>query len=306
MGCTTGDNADRSGLTGAARSEPSTPAQTTQSGQPTSEAPSSSEPAPTTTLAPTTTTTVTAPEGFGLVWHDEFDTDGTPDLSNWTLEHSTFGDGNNELQCYTPAQALVRDGSLTLTGIDQETVCPNGSRRQFTSAMVTSERLRNFTYGWFEIRAKVPAGQGLWPALWLSPEGDPYGPWPRSGEIDIIEIRGSNPRAARVNFHYLGLDDTRKQLPFEVLTQPGRSFADEFHTFGLIWEPNQLTWIVDGIIVHEVNNWQSSVGPSPAPFNGPFFIRMNLAIGGTFVGDPDQSTPWPATMEVDYVRVFQR
>ncbi len=309
------------GCTNGASSSEVLPAQSDDAGAP--EAPTTSAattvPATTTTATtaeptttePTTTTEppivlpeVEAPPGYELVWRDEF-LEPTIDPRNWRIENSTFGDGNNSLHCYTPANTDVRDGLLVLTGRAETTTCPNGDTRQYSSGMVTSEDLARFTQGWFEVRARVPEGRGLWPAIWMSPNDDVYGRWPNSGEIDLMEVRGDEPDVARVNIHYLGPDNIRDQNPRDVRAVPGQGFADEFHTFGLLWEPGRMVFFIDGLQHHAIEGWPSSVGGGDAPFDQPFFFRLNLAIGGDYSGSPDATTPWPADFEIDWVRVFQ-
>ncbi len=252
---------------------------------------------------PTTLPPVEAPEGYELVWRDEFNEAGL-NTSLWTIEHSTFGEGNNELHCYTPGNVSVANDVLAITATDNQTTCPGNKVRDYGSGMVHTRDTVAFRYAWFEVRAKVPAGQGLWPAIWLSPNDDAYGLWPRSGEIDLMELRGQNPAVARVNFHYAGSDGSREQSPLDVRAN-GEGFHETFHTFALRWTDERITWFIDDVEVHSVDDWTSEVGPFPAPFDQRFFLRLNLAVGGNFPGSPDNSTSWPAVMEVDYVRVFQ-
>ncbi len=259
---------------------------------------------PTTSLPTTTLPPVEPPEGYQLVFREEFN-GATLDTRVWNVDNSTFGEGNNELHCYSPENVELGEGSLLLTGTDQQTTCPGDKQREYGSGMITTRDTAAFRYAWFEVRARVPEGQGLWPAIWLSPNEDAYGSWPRSGEIDLMELRGQNPDIARVNYHYADALGDRAQSPVDVVAV-GPAFNEAFHTFGLRWTETDLTWFVDGSEVHSVSGWTSNVGPSPAPFDQRFFLRLNLAIGGNFPGSPDGSTPWPATMEVDYVRVFQQ
>ncbi|MFW2383145.1 MAG: family 16 glycosylhydrolase [Acidimicrobiales bacterium] len=268
-------------------------------------------PEPTTSTSQTSTSTtsttlpvVTPPPGYQLVWRDEF-AGGELDRSKWNVEHSTFGDGGNTLHCYVPDAVEVGGGVLVLTGERRQMTCPNGSTRAFTSGMVTGEGLATFRYGWFEVRARVPEGRGLWPAIWMSPNDDVYGPWPASGEIDLMEVRGDRPRTARVNIHFLDVFDKRVQNPHDTTASPGSGFSEQFHTFGLRWEPHRMVFMIDGLEVHSIENWASSVGPGDAPFDQEFFFRLNLAIGGDYPGSPDDGTPWPARFEIDWVRVFQ-
>ncbi|NNE96273.1 MAG: glycoside hydrolase family 16 protein [Acidimicrobiales bacterium] len=256
------------------------------------------------TVPPETLPEVTAPPGFTLVWRDEFTGDELDD-TKWNIEHSTFGDGGNTLHCYVPEAVSVEGGVLVLTGTDRQETCPNGSTRAFTSGMVHSRGLAAFRTGWFEMRARVPEGRGLWPAIWMSPDNGVYGPWPASGEIDLMELRGDRTHTARVNMHYLDSTGRRAQSPHDVRAAAGSGFSDRFHTFALRWERGRMVFMVDGLEVHRVENWSSSVGLDDAPFDREFFFRLNLAIGGNYPGSPDDSTPWPARFEIDYVRVFE-
>jgi beta-glucanase (GH16 family) len=139
----------------------------------------------------------------------------------------------------------------------------------------------------------------------MSPNDEVYGSWPASGEIDLMEVRGDQPRSVRVNAHYLDSAGQWAQRPQDVRAAPGSSFSEEFHTFGLGWEQNRMVFTVDGLEVHSAQNWSTSVGPGDAPFDQEFFFRLNLAIGGNYPGPPDETTPWPARFEIDWVRVFQ-
>ncbi len=259
---------------------------------------------PSDSMTSTTLPEVSPPPGYELVWRDEFV--GTElDRAKWNVEHSTFGDGGNTLHCYVPDSVAVRGGLLVLTGQQGLRTCPGGSTREYTSGMVTGEGLATFEEGWFEVRARVPDGRGLWPAIWMSPNSNVYGRWPASGEIDLMEVRGDRPGTARVNVHYLDTLGRRAQNPHDVRASPGSSFSDEFHIFGLRWQHHELVFMVDRLEVHTVANWSTSVGPSDAPFDQDFFFRLNLAIGGNYPGSPDETTPWPARFEIDWVRVFQ-
>lgn len=274
-----------------------------------------------------------APAAWSLVWSDEFD-GMQVDPRKWDFElgNGFFvyaenqwvpGWGNRELQYYTrePANVFVRDGLLHIRALKE-------ARDGFgyTSARLATRKrdggeLFNKAYGRFEFRAKLPLGQGLWPALWLLPQDSKYGPWPASGEIDVMEARGQFPTVVNGTAHFdtrfsANAVASRKTYNFPA----GQSIAD-FHVYALEWEPGEMRWLVDGKVFRTENFWWSasqpesakgvqsvglSLNPWPAPFDQPFYILMNLAVGGDYLGNPDKTTRFPAEMLVDYVRVYDR
>lgn len=249
---------------------------------------------------------VPVPAGYELLWHDEFDGDAL-DESIWTRELREPGWTNEELQEYTDSEdnIFIRDGKLILKAIRTE----QDGEPYYTSGKVNSQNKQDFLYGKVVASAKVPAGQGLWPAIWMMPKDESfYGQWPKCGEIDIMEVLGSQTDTAYGTVHY-GEPHAEQQDTF-VLTNG--SYADDFHEFSVEWEPGEIRWYIDGKLYHTVNNWFTAVQgedekPYPAPFDQPFFVQMNLAVGGVWPGDPDETTDFDnAEFEIDYVRVYQK
>ncbi|HYT92697.1 MAG TPA: glycoside hydrolase family 16 protein [Gemmataceae bacterium] len=273
------------------------------------------------------------PAGWKLVWSDEFDgkeidrTKWDFDIGNgfFNYDANTWisGWGNAELQYYTreAENAFVKDGMLHLRAV-KESLHGCG----YTSARLKTRKrdgspLFSQKYGRFEFRAKLPTGKGVWPALWLLPQGDKYGTWAASGEIDVVEAKGQDPAKVLGTLHYGSRwphnTHTSKTYDFP----PGGSIAD-FHVYVLEWEPGKISWSVDGKVYATQTFWWSSskldrgkgAKPSqasdlnawPAPFDQPFYLVMNVAVGGKFVGNPDQTTTFPVEMVVDYVRVYDK
>lgn len=242
---------------------------------------------------------------LNLVWSDEFD--GTQlDPEVWFFEsgdgsqYGIPGWGNNELEWYLPDSAELNNGLLTITARRE-----SQSGKNYTSARINTRDRFAFRYGRIEARIRLPAGQGLWPAFWLLPQDDTYGSWAASGEIDVMEA--VNPAASGGNtvygtLHYGGEwpanDSSGSQ--YQVSTD----ITTEFHDYALEWDENEMRWYVDGVLYAMQNSWYSSSAVFPAPFDQPFYILLNVAVGGNFPGSPTASTVFPVTMEVDYVRVY--
>lgn len=235
-------------------------------------------------------------EGMTLVWSDEFD-ETSINLDNWTYDLGNNGWGNNEWQNYTNSStnSSVADGFLTITARQE------GSG--YTSARLKSQGLQSFQYGRMDIRAKLPEGQGIWPALWMLGENFTSVGWPACGEIDIMELIGHEPSTVHGTAHW-GSNWNVHQYDGASITLPnGEKFSDEFHLFSVVWEENQVTWLMDDQPYYSINNTQ--MNGQPYPFNAPFFFIMNVAVGGNWPGYPDASTQFPQQMVVDCVRVFQ-
>ena len=245
-------------------------------------------------------------EGYNLLWHDEFD--GTElDFNTWSYDPHAPGWTNNELQEYTQStdNVFVKDGNLVLKAI-KKTI---DGRNYYTSGKVKTKDKEDFMYGKVVARAKVPEGQGLWPAIWMMPtEEMKYGQWPKCGEIDIMEVLGSDVKTAYGTVHY-GEPHAEQQ---GVVTLDSGSFADSFHEYSVEWEPGEMRWYIDGNLYLTVNDWfTGETGqdekPYPAPFDQTFYVQLNLAVGGTWPGNPDETTNFDnAEFLIDYVRVYQK
>ena len=236
-------------------------------------------------------------DGMTLVWSDEFD--GTSvNGSNWTYDLGDSGWGNNEWQNYTssPANSSVADGFLTITARQE----PGGG---YTSARMKSVDLQEFQFGRIDVRAKLPQGQGIWPAIWmLGANFDAVG-WPACGEIDIMELVGHQPGTVHGTAHW-GAAWNQHQYTGESISLPaGETFSDAFHVFSVVWQADQITWLMDDQPFFTLTPAQ--MNGQPYPFNAPFFFILNVAVGGNWPGYPDATTSFPQSMVVDCVRVFQ-
>ena len=245
--------------------------------------------------------------GYNLLWSDEFDGD-TLNEENWNRELRDPGWTNNELQEYTDSDdnIFVRDGKLVLKAIKTE----KDGKEYYTSGKVNSQNKRDFMYGKVVVSAKVPEGQGLWPAIWMMPQDEQfYGQWPKCGEIDIMEVLGNQVDTAYGTLHY---GEPHAEQQGTVVLTDGSTFASEFHEYSVEWEPGEFRYYIDGEHYLTINDWFTAVNgedekPYPAPFNQPFFVQMNLAVGGNWPGNPDETTDFDnAEFEIDYVRVYQK
>ena len=244
-----------------------------------------------------------------LVWNDEFEGDQL-DYAKWECEVNAFGGGNNELQIYTddPKNVRVESGCLILEA-HREATGVAGCVREYSSGRIRSKRRGDWTYGFFEARIKLPSGRGLWPAFWMLPSDEVYGRWAASGEIDIMEQVGDRPHEVSAALHYGGVWPHNKFVTTPTRRLQGETFADDFHVFAVAWHFGHIRWFVDGIQVWMVERpvWREhAAGHDPTgPFDEKFHLLLNLAVGGNLPGRPDTSTPFPARMEVDWVRVWQ-
>ena len=240
-----------------------------------------------------------------LVWNDEFD-GKTLDYSKWEAEVNAFGGGNQELQIYTDRKENLRleNGNLVLEA-RKDNHGISGTTREYSSARIRSKHRGDWKYGKFEVRAKLPSGQGVWPAIWMLPTEDLYGTWASSGEIDIMEFKGQEPNIVLGTLHY-GKPWPENKFTSGQLKLPDGNFTDDFHVYAMEWEEGVIRWYVDGKLYQTQKEWTSGGGKYPAPFDQKFHMILNLAIGGNFVGNPDARTPFPRQFLVDYVRVSQR
>lgn len=246
-------------------------------------------------------------EGYTKKWGDEFD--GTElNRNDWNVELHEPGWVNAELQKYVDSEdnIYLEDGKLVIKPIQTKNADGTYS---YTSGRVNTQGKHDFKYGLFEARVKVPEGKGYLPAFWLMPTTENiYGQWPRCGEIDIMEVHGSKTDTAYGTIHY-GNPHKENQSTYVL---EDSSFADEYHTFAVEWEPGKIKWYVDGRLYHETDDWYSATEGQgeityPAPFDQPFYMILNLAVGGSWVGYPDETTDFEnQAYEVDYVRVYQK
>ena len=238
-----------------------------------------------------------------LVWQDEFDGDSL-DFSKWEIEVNAFGGGNHELQIYTDRQENVRvENGLLVIEAHKGTTGISGTDREYSSGRLRTKNRGDWKFGRFEVRAKLPAGQGIWPAIWMLPTEDRYGGWARSGEIDIMEMKGQEPNTVLGTLHYGGAWPDNIYTGDSYKLSEG-TFADDFHTFAVEWQEGKIEWYIDGQLFQTQSEWSTTGGTFPAPFDQEFHLLLNLAVGGDFLGPPDESTAFPSKMLVDYVRVY--
>ncbi len=241
----------------------------------------------------------TAPRaGWKLVWHDEFD-GAALDITKWVRETGGGGWGNNELEFYTDRSenARVESGQLVIEARQE----PFGGR-PYTSARLKTESLGAWKYGRVEARMRIPRGQGLWPAFWMLGDQIAQVGWPACGEIDIMENIGGEPRRVHGTVHGPGYSGAQGVSAAYDLGGPS-AFADAYHVYAVEWEADTIRWYVDSALYATVTPRDL---PGPWVFDHPFFIILNVAVGGGWPGSPDSTTVFPQTLQVDYVRVYQR
>ena len=255
---------------------------------------------------------VAVPGNWSPTWADEFNV-GNGDLSGFSYDLGGGGWGNNESEVYTrnAQNVSVSNGSLHLTAIATGT----GANASYTSARVKTSGLFSQAYGLFEFRAKMPSGQGLWPALWMMPQNSAYGSWPTSGEIDVFESQGQSPTLVQGSLHSgpsWDQNNTQTKTLAQSGTLPVGFSTTDWHTYDLQWDkgsnghPATFKWYVDGSVYYtQQGGWTlpAGAGSSDAPFNQPFYLIMNLAVGGDYAGSPNLA-PGSYDMQVDYVRAY--
>lgn len=229
-----------------------------------------------------------------LVWQDEFNYEGALDETKWTYDLGAGGWGNNELQTYTKdaENVKVEDGVLKITAKS------NGN--SFTSARVNTKGLFAQAYGRFEAKIKIPYGPGIWPAFWMLGSNIDTVGWPKCGEIDLMELRGQQPNIINGSLHgpgYSAGDAITKSFGFA-----NNRFDADFHIFAIEWSKDIIDFYVDDILYQRVT---SKDVKGKWVYNQPFFIVLNVAVGGDYVGFPTAKTPFPQTMHIDYVRVYK-
>ena len=245
-------------------------------------------------------------EGLGeytLVWSDEFDgsAGAAIDPDKWVHDVGGDGWGNEQLEYNTDRTDNVRqsgDGSLEIVALKEDY-----EGNAYTSGRITTEGLFDHTYGRFEARIKLPEGQGLWPAFWMLGADFAEVSWPACGEIDVMELRGEKPYVSLGTVHGPGYSGGEGIGDDYTLAEG--TFADDFHVFAVDFDPEHIVWSVDGVAFQTLTPGDLPEGTGWV-FNKPFFMILNLAVGGVFLEEPDEDTVFPAVMEVDYVRVYER
>jgi len=244
-------------------------------------------------------------EGWNIVWQDEFDKDSL-DLTKWSREIGGHGWGNNELQFYTDSDSnsYVENGNLTL----KAQVVPQGigsskGLRYYSSARLRTYGKGDWKYGRIEVKAKVASGQGIWPAIWMLPTDWLFGGWPSSGEIDIMEHVGYDLGVVHGSVH-------TEAYNHKINTQrsSARKIANvdtEFHVYSIIWDKDKISFFIDDVQYFLFENDQQG-NYKTWPFDQRFHLLINIAVGGDWPGNPDNSTNFPRKMLVDYVRVYEK
>lgn len=238
--------------------------------------------------------------GYNLVWNDEFD--GTSiNSDDWTHEIGTGdgGWGNNELQYYTnsTSNSYLSNGSLIIEAKEQSF---QGS--PYTSARLITKDKQIFQYGRVDIRAILPEGQGIWPALWMLGNNISDIGWPACGEVDIMELVGHEPSTVHGTAHWGPQGQSFSTFAGAGYSISGEKFSEAYHVFSVKWEANSIKWLVDDEEYFSIDNGDVDVN---YPFNDEFFFIFNIAVGGNWPGSPDATTQFPQKMFVDYIRIFQ-
>ncbi|WP_439487964.1 glycoside hydrolase family 16 protein [Algoriphagus sp.] len=242
-------------------------------------------------------------EGYELAWNDEFEEgtlspdwvfelgDGCPNLCGW---------GNNELQYYRRENTELKDGYLVITAKEESV-----GGKNYTSSRLKTQGKQVFQFGRIDIRAALPKGQGIWPALWMLGENIPEVNWPACGEIDIMEMIGGDASGRDDTIHGTLHWDNSGNYAYHGGSKSlsaGTKFSDNFHVYSIIWDENKITWLLDNEVFHEMD-----ISPTAMDeFRKPFFLLINLAVGGNWPGNPDNTTVFPQQLAVDYVRVFEK
>jgi len=244
-----------------------------------------------------------------LTWSDEFNSpDGSaPDAKKWTYDLGGNGWGNRELESYTnrPQNAQIQNGNLVITAIKETYTGTDGITQPYTSARLKTQGIFAQSYGRFEARIKIPKGQGIWPAFWLLGEDVNKVDWPKCGEIDIMENIGREPGINHGSLHGSSTVAPTSDLTGTTILPIGQSLSDDFHLYAIEWEPSLVRFYLDD---HNYATLTQSQWPAGGQwvFDHPFFIILNVAVGGNWPGSPDDTTQLPQQMLVDYVRVYAK
>lgn len=234
-----------------------------------------------------------------LVWSDEFDYEGFPNQNKWTYDIGGHGWGNNELQYYTekdPDNVKVENGHLIITARKE-----NYKENTYTSCKLTTKGKEEWQYGRIEVRAKLPSGKGSWPAIWMLPNVEELD-WPHDGEIDIMEHVGFDPGRIHGTVHTEAYNHTKgTQKGMQILVEDAQQ---EFHEYAIEWTSEKIDWFLDDQKYHTFEN--EHTGNATWPFDKPFYLILNLAVGGNWGGAQGvDENIWPQSMEIDYVRVYK-
>ncbi len=243
-------------------------------------------------------TTPESHQGYRLAWKEEFD--GNALSNDWKYEIGTGngGWGNNELQYYRSENTSVENGMLIITAKKE-----NFSGQEYTSSRIITQGKRNFKYGRIDIRAVMPEGQGLWPALWMLGESISTVGWPRCGEIDIMEMIGGQPTNDRTAYGTVHWDNNGSYASFgKNYIKPSGKLSESFHVYSIIWDEKTIKWYFDDILYNTIDTTPAAL----SEFQESFFFIVNVAVGGKWPGSPNESTKFPQRMAVDYIRIFQR
>jgi beta-glucanase (GH16 family) len=240
-----------------------------------------------------------------LTWSEEFSgpNGSAPDPAKWVFVTGGKGFGNNELETYTsrPVNVHQQDGHLVITAQKEDLTGPDGVPRSYTSGRIDTKGLFSQAYGRFEARIRLPAGKGIWPAFWLL--GDNQASWPKRGEIDILETIGA-PDTMYSTLHGPGYSGS-KGISAKYPLSPGESVDTDFHLYAVEWAPNDIKFFFDGHLI--VERTPADLPPGTTwVYDHPFYIILNLAVGGLWPGNPDATTIFPQQMLVDYVRVYSK
>jgi len=250
-----------------------------------------------------------------LVWSDEFEGNDL-DYSKWEKEENNYGGGNNERQAYRtdPKYCFVEDGILNIAVYRDAHTTSDGKTQPYSSARIKTQKRGDWLYGRFEVRAKMPSGQGIWPAVWMLPTESRYGGWAAGGEIDILESRGSEVGETTGAIHFGGAWPRNTYLS-HTHTFVDKNAAEDFHLYALEWSPDEIKWFVDGelCMTRTKDEWFTEAAPDNprAPFDQPFHLLINVAVDGRFFEGTEQQADllppdaFPQILQVDHVRVYQ-
>lgn len=239
--------------------------------------------------------------GYNLAWSDEFN-GAALNQADWNYEvgdgcPNVCGWGNNELEWYTAGDNLyMQDGKMIIEARPE-----SKGGKNYTSTRITTQNKKTFTFGRIDIRAKVPKGKGVWPALWMLGSNITTISWPKCGEMDIMELLGQEPNKVYQTIHYGPGPGSIQKTNSRISPT---AYSDGFHLYSLNWEQDKLQFLVDNVVLLETT--KADFGGNAYPFNDPFFFIINIAVGGNWPGSPDATTQFPQWLMVDYVRVFQK